>query len=388
MEELRQFCLSPRQEEIIDLLCQGVSKRQIGIRLNIDERQVYRAVQAVKSRAASQGFDPENNLTHPVGLTQTLKGASTLYDGDGNMRLQWVKSTANQEAAKKAIEAAAESMLDGIKPLAPIKSSRKTLDKDLLTLYTLTDFHVGMMATNTEGEDNWDLNIARRVMLCAMEDMANGSPNSETAILNLQGDWLHFDSVLPVTPKHQHVLDASGRFHEIVDLSLKMTIDAINALALKHKKVVVIVCEGNHDISSSIWLKKSLGKVWEANKSIQIDQTNFPYMAYQHGNIMLAFHHGHKTKNKDLPGLFASEPRYRKMWGDCTYSYIHTGHYHHTEQDMAETGGAIVERHPTLAARDSYTVSGGFVSMRAAKAITYHKTLGEVARITVRPREQ
>lgn len=388
MEELRPFCASPQQEMIVDLLAAGASRRQVAVEVGISERRVYRQLQAIKGRAAARGIDPDSNLTHDVGVGQALKGASTLYDADGNMRLQWVKSTADQESAKRAIQAASEALIDGITPLTPIKSTRKTYEKDLLTLYTITDFHVGMMATDTEGEDNWDLDIARRVMLHAIEDMAAGSPNGETAILNLQGDWLHFDSILPVTPKSQHVLDASGKFHEIVDLSLKITIDTINALAQKHKKVVVVVCEGNHDISSSIWLKKSLGKVWEKNKSIEIDQTNFPYIAYQHGEIMLAFHHGHKTKNKELPSLFASEPRYRRMWGDCTYSYIHTGHYHHTEQDMAETGGAIVERHPTLAARDSYTVSGGFVSMRAAKAITYHKKLGEISRITVRPREQ
>jgi hypothetical protein len=53
---------------------------------------------------------------------------------------------------------------------------------------------------------------------------------------------------------------------------------------------------------------------------------------------------------------------------------------------MSEDGGAIVERHPTLAARDAYAARGGYVSFRGARAITYDKQLGEVERITVLPR--
>ena len=73
------------------------------------------------------------------------------------------------------------------------------------------------------------------------------------------------------------------------------------------------------------------------------------------------------------------------MWGKSKYCYIHTGHYHHQEQDMAEFGGAIVARHPTLAARDAHATRGGYVSWRAAKAITYDKSRGEISRKTVTP---
>ena len=46
----------------------------------------------------------------------------------------------------------------------------------------------------------------------------------------------------------------------------------------------------------------------------------------------------------------------------------------------------IVERHPTLAARDAYAARGGYVSKRAAKVITYDKEHGEVGSSTVLPR--
>jgi hypothetical protein len=133
--------------------------------------------------------------------------------------------------------------------------------------------------------------------------------------------------------------------------------------------------------------EKSHEAYFSRNKRVEVLDTEFPFYAYLHGEIMLAFHHGHKVKNKSLPALFASEPRYRAMWGKAQYCYVHTGHYHQREQDQSEFGGAVVERHPTIAARDAYAARGGYVSWRAMNCITYHKTKGEVSRRSVVPDE-
>jgi len=74
------------------------------------------------------------------------------------------------------------------------------------------------------------------------------------------------------------------------------------------------------------------------------------------------------------------------MWGKAKYSYIHTGHFHKKDQQADEFDGAVVERHPTLAGRDAYAARSGYVSWRAVNAITYHKTDGEVGRVTTVPR--
>jgi hypothetical protein len=39
-----------------------------------------------------------------------------------------------------------------------------------------------------------------------------------------------------------------------------------------------------------------------------------------------------------------------------------------------------------LSGRDAYAARGGWISRRGAKVITYDKTDGEIARVTVRPR--
>jgi hypothetical protein len=44
-----------------------------------------------------------------------------------------------------------------------------------------------------------------------------------------------------------------------------------------------------------------------------------------------------------------------------------------------------VIQHPTIAARDAYAARGGWLSERAAVAITYHARFGQVARTIVTP---
>jgi DNA repair exonuclease SbcCD nuclease subunit len=74
---------------------------------------------------------------------------------------------------------------------------------------------------------------------------------------------------------------------------------AVELLLEKHKAVRVIVCEGNHDMASSLWIRKAIGRIFMKNERVTIDDTDFPFYAYLHGDIMIGFHHGHKVKNKE-----------------------------------------------------------------------------------------
>lgn len=372
-----------KQIRFIDAIHENGGVRPAGRALGVGKSTITNSINALKIKAAKAGVSPEHDMTHASAPGFAVSGTSTMYGADGQIKAQWVKTRQDEE---KRLEALIEA-LDAFewKP-APVVQRPSVVDKDLLTLYTLTDFHLGMYAWADEAGDDWDVKIATQEMVSAVQEMADGSPNSEYGILNLQGDFLHWDGLDAVTPTSKHVLDADTRFGRLVDMALDTIVWAIDSLLAKHQKVKVIICEGNHDLVGSLWIRKILKKLYSKNSRLEVDDTEFPYYAHLHGNIMLGFHHGHKTKNRSLPALFASEPRFRKMWGDAAYCYIHTGHYHHAEQDMAEGGGAIVERHPTLSGRDAYAARGGYVSWRAAHAITYHKDSGECRRVTVTPR--
>ena len=141
------------------------------------------------------------------------------------------------------------------------------------------------------------------------------------------------------------------------------------------------MAEGNHDITSSIWLRLMFKALYEREPRVLVLDSPLPYYAYQHGKTMLAFHHGHLKKNDQLPLLFAAQ--FPVLWGATTKRYAHTGHRHHVEEK--EHSGMLVVQHPTLAARDAYAARGGWIAERQVRAITYHAEFGEVARNTVLP---
>lgn len=379
-----EYCDTEREQEVVKAVAEYGNPSAAAVALNDGEGGKYRAIwRNVTRKAALKGYAP-GHFEHGVAEGFNMGKVTVQRNALGLVERVWERQHPEGRAAELMIE---RIEAHTYRPAPVIKTPSKTLKK-LLSLYTLTDFHLGMYAWEDETGDNWNEKIAEETLNNAINDMCNRAPDSETAILNIQGDFLHWDGLLALTPTSRHVLDADTRYGKLVDLALDVLDWAIARLLQKHKKVKVIIAEGNHDEAGSIWLRKHIKKMWKKNTRVQVDDTEFPFYAHQHGSIMLAFHHGHKMKNKNLPALFSSEPRYRTMWGSSSICYIHTGHYHHTEQDISEMGGAIVERHPTLAARDAYAARHGYVSWRAARVITYDEKDGEVERATVVPRRK
>jgi hypothetical protein len=370
--------LTKEQEELVHMRDElGMSWPDISRQTDRDRANIQRSYKAAKKKLAAKGIAPESGMNVPIAEGFALKGYSH-YDANTQT---WYKAFADTEGqAVEAIEQACQS----IKPLARVKSPRK-VRSDLLNMIHVTDYHLGMYAYGPETGDDWDMKIARREFGRVIGLLVDGAPAAEVGVFSQGGDFLHYDSLEAVTPTNKHVLDADTRASQMVEVALDLHCFAIDEMLKKHRRVIAVIQEGNHDLMSSIWLRKAMKQYFSKNPRVEILDTEFPFYAYLHGQIMLAWHHGHKVKNKSLPSLFASEPRYREMWGKAKYTYIHTGHYHQTEQDQAEHGGAIVERHPTLASRDAHAARGGYVSWRGLRRITYHKTAGEVSRQTEIP---
>jgi len=381
---LLEFCTTEKQKQIIDLIeVQGLSYREVANLLKVSRGTVGDHLRLVRDKAARRGYSPDHGWNHPVPDGHKIKGVSTFYDDQGNPVRQWVKSQTDEKRQFEILVERIESAQEGLTRFKPV-AAPKSADEDLLTLLTITDFHLGMYAYEAETGDDWDVHIARDVFLNSISDMIKAAPKSGTGILCQLGDFLHWDGILNVTPQSGHILDADTRYGKLVELAMSVMAEAVMMMLRRFDKVIVVSAEGNHDISGSIWLRKHIKHLFADEDRLQVIDNDFPYYAYLHGKTMLGFHHGHKVKLALLHKLFASEPRFREMWGASTHCYIHSGHYHH--ERVVEDGGAIAEQHPTLAGRDAYAARGGWVSQRGAKVITYHKTDGEIARITVRPR--
>ncbi len=378
---LLPYAVNDRQVQALEAVLKTNDMNEAAKLYGTNARSHRGTLTRIKRSAAKQGYAFEH---FTAGVAEGYKmGKVTVHRKNGQIQQTWERQHPDAEVLQKVIERIDESAKAfKAKALPPIKKTHKS-NKDLLTLYTITDFHFGMYAWGEESGEDWDVKIAQTVLKNAIDDMVNGSPPSEMAILNQLGDFMHWDGLESVTPQNKHILDADTRFDYMVDLSIQMMQYAVERLLEKHNKVKVIMCEGNHDLAGSVWLRKTMKYLFFRNKRVEVDDTSFPYYAHLHGDILIGLHHGHKINDNKLPALFASEPRYRAMWGQALYAYIHTGHKH--SKFAFEDGGAIVERHPTLSARDAYCARGGYMSSRAANAITYHAKTGEHSRAVVHP---
>ena len=381
--QLGKFAESEAQAEVAALVDSGVTRREAAKRLGISERNVYKMIRRIKANAVRRGYSPEHDMTHVVPEGYKVKGVSTYYNEDGKPTGQWVKSATDEERRAQALLEAVENAATALPKFKPAKPP-KQVDENLASLLTITDFHLGMKAWKDSDGDDWDLKIARDVFLNAIHDMLNASPKSGTGILNQLGDFLHWDGLVQVTPTSGHHLTGDDRYSKLVELSISVMTEAVHMMLKNFGKVVVVQAEGNHDLASSVWMRKFIKHRFQDEPRVEVIDNEFPYYAYQHGDIMLGFHHGHKMRMAQLQKLFASEPRFRKLWGASKHAYIHCGHLHH--ERVLDDAGCTVEQHPTLAARDNYASSHGYVSQRGAKVITYDKSEGEVHRVTVRPR--
>ena len=370
-----------RQIEFLDAVRLHGSARAAAVAMGLHHAVISRSLQALKLKAASKGHSPQHDMTHTVPDGFMVKGVSTYYDKTGKPSGQWVKSAADQERRDAMLRAAAEAMSEGLPRLAPLPAPAETM-ANLCNVFTLTDSHVGMSAWHEEGGEDWDLKIAERTLTRCFGQMVISSPAAKVALVNQLGDFLHYDSaVSPVTPLHQHVLDADGRMPKMVKTAIRILRHVVDFALARHEQVVLLLAEGNHDISSSVWLRAMFAALYENEPRVTVIDSALPYYVYQHGKTMLAFHHGHLAKNDQLPILFASQ--FPKLWGDTTRRYAHTGHRHHTHEK--EHSGMTVFQHPTLAARDAYAARGGWIADRRVTALTYHTEFGEVARNSVVP---
>ncbi len=371
---------TPREAEILDAIESAGSERKAAKKLGLSNGTVSGAVKRLKERAARQGYSPAHDMTRTVPDGFMVKGVSTYYDEEGKPRGQWVKSAVDRDRQAQLMREAYDAMAATLPRVKPAPKPAGTVEA-LCNVYTLTDSHVGMLAWHKEGGADWDLKIAERTLTAAFEHMVNSAPPAAVGLIAQLGDFLHSDGMLPVTPTSGHVLDQDGRFSKIVAAAVRVLRRIVDFSLERHERVVVLMAEGNHDLASSIWLRAMFRALYENEPRVEVIDSELPYYVYQHGDTMLAFHHGHMKKNDQLPLLFAAQ--FPKTWGATTRRYCHTGHWHHA--DEKEHSGMTVIQHPTLAARDAYAARGGWLSERAAVAISYHDQFGQVARNIVVP---
>lgn len=374
------------QSKYIEEVASSGSIYRTAKNLGVDQRTVSKAIDRVKARAAKSGYAPDKGLNIPQPTGYSVTKTATMYrDPDPNSEtpIKWVSNSPDKEAEYNAMREAAEAFRDELPKadLVPFNQSGSRSD-DKLNLYILTDYHLGMYAWGEETGENWDINIAEKMLYRWIDYSVALAPDTETAIFAQLGDLLHWDGLDAVTPANRHVLDADTRFQLVVRVAIRAMRYIIKRLLEKHESVHVINADANHDPAGRCWMAEWLDAFYENEPRVTVDVSGGTYYAYKFGQTSLFFHHGHKKRINTIAPVFTR--KFRDIYGSTKYSYGHIGHLHHYE--VSEKNNLMrIEQHQTLAPKDAYAARGGFESDRSANVITYSSKYGRVSGIEITP---
>ena len=310
---------------------------------------------------------------------QFVKATSTLVriqdDPDGRV-LQWVKTDTERANKVAALEEAIRRLSKTIAPLPKSKSPKEPAAADLMVAIPMGDPHVGLLAWAAETGADWDLKIAERVLVGAIEQAVQVSPPAARCLLINLGDYFHTDSQANETARSGHQLDVDSRWSKMLEVGIRIQRRMIELCLGRFGEVHVDNVRGNHDDHSSVMLSHVMAAYFSKEPRVKINMTPALHSYHEWGKCYIGTHHGHTAKIDKLPILMAAKNP--DAWGRTRFRRIYRGHFHH--DSLVEFPGVIVETVNTLAAPDAYAAGAGYLSGRDLKVDVWHKTRGLINR--------
>lgn len=377
MRELLEFCNTENQRNIVEAVIEHGSNRKAAKALGRSLSGVAEIMSAVRKRAAKAGVG-EHYVKQDTPPGFSVKGTSTLYGADGEVKGQWVKTRAEDERKTQAIQEWAEWLSEGFKGNAPAKPSKPHTNEDLMAVYPMGDPHFGLYSWGEETGEDFDLEEAERRTVETIDRLVEAAPPAETALFINLGDMMHADDSTNRTPASGHALDVDTRFGKVVQVGLRAMIYCIEAMRRKHKKVIFWLEVANHDPHSGYMLALCLAAYYTNADDVEVNLSPAFFHYMQFGKCLIGATHGHGPKQQDLPLLMAHDQK--EAWGSTDYRYWYVGHVHH--KSAKEHPGVIVETFRTLTATDAWHAGKGYRSGKDMNVITLHKEHGEIQRTT------
>ena len=193
------------------------------------------------TRAAERGLDGSVPARVPIG--RKIKGVSTLYGPEGDVKAQWVKEAEDALDPAEMIEQIREAFAEYDGAADPTAAPKA--DASLATIFPVVDSHMGLMTWGRESGHDYDLKIAERTIRESMSRLFEASPASSTAVILGLGDLLHSDGYEPVTKRSRNVLDVDSRYPKILKTATMMLVWMIDQALKKHAQVLVRILPGS-----------------------------------------------------------------------------------------------------------------------------------------------
>ena len=311
-----------------------------------------------------------------VSAGEVLKGTSTLYDSDGRVVMQWIKSDTDKTAELQSVISTITDLCKGIPPL-DVSTIPTTTMEGLVTTYISNDVHIGALVWGEESQEDYDLDIATTRLKSAYNYLFTTSPNTEIGIVVDLGDLTENDNNANVTPKSGNILAVDGRYPKILRTAYESLIYAIQLALTKHRTVYFINVLGNHDINTATAIREIIRMAFINEPRVIVDSDSKPIKYFQQGQTLLQFVHGDSMKPKQAGEVMAVDCE--SIFSTTKYRYSHFGHVH--SDSVIDTPICRVESHRNLAPNNHWAYGKGYRrGPGTMKSITYSPNAGEISR--------
>lgn len=386
-ERLKAYATT-RQTEYIDAINRTGGVKAASRLLSVDHAAISRGIKSVKSKAAAQGFAPDEGLNSPIPEPFVAKGHSTLERIEhveridpvtGELRkpiLQWTKTRADDQAWAEAIKEGVAAFLEDT-PAIEVGQAPLDFDTDLIPWIQIGDAHLGLLCHAAEVNENFDLKIAESEILGATATLIDELPPCERIVINDLGDFTHYENFSGTTEASGHALDFDTRFPKMITVYSRVMRSIVDRALSKARYVDVIVNQGNHSRTNDIWMAELLRVAFSDTDRVNVLNNGNEFIAYEMGNTLVMTHHSDKCRPKDLIGVMITD--FREAFGRTEFHYIDIGHIHHN---------MVVKEHPSvhleswnhLAATDKWAHDAGYRSRKSISMVLRSRKYGEIGR--------
>lgn len=259
-----------------------------------------------------------------------------------------------------------------------------TSDKKYLYEISLFDLHFGKLAWGEESGENYDLKIAEKRAKEAIKSLLDRVDlrKVEKILFPLGNDLIHIDYKDNMTV-NKTVQDVDCRFLKIIKIVKRILIEIINELSTI-APVDIITVMGNHDATISILMSEILESYYYNNDRIHVDNSPKSRKYYKYGCNGIQLTHGNEENHKDLGLIFATEEP--QIWASTTNRECQLGHLHKNKKtnwvSVDTYTGFCVQILPSLSSADAWHYKKGYLGLKQAKGLLYHKTEGRVGEFT------
>lgn len=352
------------QKQVWAMAQSGTARKEIATKLNLSTRQVRRYVEQQRALAEA---DPATVNAMQAAQSNALPHSFWVKTDNHSVYYKVPGVSSGQDILADIADAFAN-----VPAYVPAEAACEPDRKELLTVYPVFDLHAGMFAWGKEtGWQDYDLSHMADDVREAFGNLDILTPRVGKALLILGGDTLHIDDERNETPQSKHKLDADGRYYKVLQDAINALCWMVDHLHKRHSQVIVRVLRGNHDQHSHMVLSFALSERYRNAPSVVIEKTPRDLFMIQHGNSMIAAHHGDKSPPQRLAMMIADTCPF---WSATRDRHLLTGHIHH--DSTKDFPGIKWHSLRAFCPPDAY--GAGFAPRRALQAMVFHANKGLV----------